>query len=424
MPAFQKRRTGLPFVCLALLGGGSILLLGACGDDSAAPGGCTTTLSAGADDQTRVQQALIEARSGAVVCLSPGTYRFDTELTLNVPGVTLRGTGTPGDTILDFAGQSVGGNGITVTGDHFTIENLSLRNSPGDGVVVSGTTGATFRDLKVSWDAGSVVDNGAYAIYPVNVDDVLIEGCEVQGASDSGIYVGQSRNIIVRDNYVHANVAGIEIENSTGADVYMNHATDNAAGILVFNLPNLPVKDGHQARLFDNVVETNNRQNFALAGNIVASVPTGTGILVLAADDTEIFGNDIHGNDGTGILIVSWVALRMFAPPGGAEDPAYDFYPEATYIHDNSFDANGGHPRDLLMLFNVSPLEDILWDGIVDEAKNNSDGSLDLCMRRNIDARFRDFNLTAGLDSPRFDLAPHDCMHPALPEISIPAGGR
>ena len=71
----------------------------------------------------------------------------------------------------------------------------------------------------------------------------------MKGASDAGIYVGQSRNIVVRRNQVEFNVAGIEIENSTDADVYDNMATNNTGGILVFNLPGPPVQDGRRTRV-------------------------------------------------------------------------------------------------------------------------------------------------------------------------------
>ena len=84
-----------------------------------------------------------------------------------------------------------------------------------------------------------------------NTADVLVEGCVVSGAKDAGIYVGQSRDIIVRNNEVFHNVAGIEIENSTGADVYGNTAAGNTGGILVFNMPNLPVP-GSKTRVFKN----------------------------------------------------------------------------------------------------------------------------------------------------------------------------
>src|SRR3546814_6278131 len=39
----------------------------------------------------------------------------------------------------------------------------------------------------------------------------------------------------------------------------------------------LPQQGGHNVRIFDNVVNDNSTPNFAPKGNIVASVPTGTG---------------------------------------------------------------------------------------------------------------------------------------------------
>ena len=105
--------------------------------------------------------------------------------------------------------------------------------------------------------------------YPVESKNVLIDGCIVIGASDAGIYVGQSQNIIVRNSRAEFNVAGIEIENSYFADVYNNIATNNTGGILVFDLPGLPQQGGHHVRVFKNRSVGNNTDNFAPEGNIV-----------------------------------------------------------------------------------------------------------------------------------------------------------
>src|SRR3546814_3689445 len=86
--------------------------------------------------------------------------------------------------------------------------------------------------------------------------------------------------------------SGIEIENSYDADVHDNVATKNTGGILVFDLPSLPMQGGHNVRVFENVVNDNSTPNFAPKGNIVASVPTGTGVLVMANRNVEIFDKD------------------------------------------------------------------------------------------------------------------------------------
>jgi parallel beta-helix repeat protein len=97
----------------------------------------------------------------------------------------------------------------------------------------------------------------------------------VVGAADAGVYVGQSRNVIVRNNIARKNVAGIEIENCIDADVYGNEAFDNTAGILVFALPNLDEKVSTRTNVHDNTIHDNNRDNFAEPGTVVATVPPG-----------------------------------------------------------------------------------------------------------------------------------------------------
>ena len=80
----------------------------------------------------------------------------------------------------------------------------------------------------------------------------MIDECVAIGASDAGVYVGQSEQIIVRNTRAEFNVAGIEIENSYDADVYNNIATNNTGGILIFDLPNLPKQGGKNVRVFQN----------------------------------------------------------------------------------------------------------------------------------------------------------------------------
>lgn len=72
----------------------------------------------------------------------------------------------------------------------------------------------------------------------------MIEGCTAVGTSDAGIYVGQSENIVVRNNMAYRDVTGIKIENSERGDVFQNKTCQNAGGILVLDLPNLIKKDG------------------------------------------------------------------------------------------------------------------------------------------------------------------------------------
>jgi len=382
--------------------------------------GCTTVIGPTSDDTTSVQTALIEANSGSTVCLCPGDYSFNNRLSLDVADVTLKGLGAVNtDVTLDFAGQMAGDDGITVTSDGFTIENLAVKNTPGNGVVASGVEGVTFRGLKVYWDAGSTTANGAYAVYPVKSSKVLIEDCEIVGAADAGLYVGQSNQIIVRNNLVHGNVAGIEIENSSNSEVYGNTSYDNSAGILVFNLPNLEKKDGETCNVHDNEIYENDRDNFAAKGTIVANVPPGIGMLILAADDTEIHDNDIHDNRSVSIVSVSYDTLCDLTAGGDAcknADPATDKYPEGLYIYGNTFTANGLDPAAPFNVLGITPVEDFVWDG--DE---KTAGDAKICLSTTPPS-FRNFMGVANIGMPAnqsTDSTPYLCDGTKQSPISL-----
>ena len=182
------------------------------------------------------QLELIEAEPGSVIEVPAGTHNFSRSLSLNVSGVTIRGAGMD-QSILSFSNQMQGAEGLLVTANDFVIEDLAIENTIGDALKINESTNVTIRRVRTEWTNGPDSENGAYGIYPVQSRNILIEGSVAIGAADAGIYVGQSSQIIVRDSRAEYNVAGIEIENSTFADVYENVATNNTGGILVFDLP-------------------------------------------------------------------------------------------------------------------------------------------------------------------------------------------
>ena len=224
-------------------------VLAACGQ-----GGQTGRDLSGADTdfQSVLLEQLIDAEPGDVITIPAGVYEFDRSLMLTVDGVTIRGAGMD-ETVLNFQNQVAGAEGLLVTANDFTLENLAIEDTIGDAVKVNGGRNIVIRGVRVEWTGGYATENGAYGLYPVQTENVLIEDSVAIGASDAGIYVGQSRNITVRNNRAEYNVAGIEVENSVGADVYGNTATNNTGGILVFNMPNLPQR-GHLTRVYDNDV--------------------------------------------------------------------------------------------------------------------------------------------------------------------------
>ncbi len=288
------------------------------------------TVEPGGNAQERLQEALILVPEGGTVRLAPGRYELRSGLSLDVPGVTVEGAGMD-RTVLSFARQEVGGEGLLVTSDRVTLKDFAVEDTRGDAVKAKGVRNIRFIRVRTEWTGGPKPTNGSYGLYPVESENVLIDGCVAIGASDAGIYVGQSRHIVVRNSRAERNVAGIEIENSFFADVHGNLAIHNTGGILVFDLPNLPQQGGHDIRVFDNRIVDNDQPNFAPRGNVVANVPKGTGLMIMANRRVEVFGNVLRGNGTADVLVISY--------PFDHDDDRYRPHPETVFIHDNDFAA-------------------------------------------------------------------------------------
>jgi len=310
----------------------------------------------------KLQEALILAAPGDVVELGAGRFTLTDGLSLDVDGVTVRGAGMD-KTVLDFTGQQGAGEGLLVTSDNVTLRGFAIENPKGDGIKSKGADMIIYDGLRVEWTGGPKTTNGAYGIYPVESTGVLVTNSIVKGASDAGIYVGQSRDITVRGNFVEFNVAGIEIENSRNALVINNLATRNTGGLLVFDLPGLPVMNGGNVILRENVVADNDTPNFAPPGNIVASVRRGTGVLVMANDGVLIEGNVLENNPTAHVMVVAYTQPY--------DDVRYNPYARNVIVGRNAFGRGGDDPqldgKEALLAAFGGALPPVLWDGIVED---------------------------------------------------------
>ena len=377
--------------------------------------------------QKKLQEQLLDAQPGSVIEIPAGKYSFTSGLQLRADGVTIRGAGMD-KTVLSFKPQITGPEGLLVYGNHFTIEGLTIEDSKGDGLKINDGDHITIRKVKVQWTGGSKVSNGAYGIYPVKTKNVLIEDCVAIAASDAGIYVGQSQDVVVRRSRAEANVAGIEIENTVNADVYDNVATNNTGGILVFNMPNLS-QPGHSTRVFRNKVENNNLGNFAAKGTAVASVPAGSGVVINSNSKVEIFDNDIVDNRTANVIISSYHSTGYFTEKGVAKD--YDPYPKAIYVYGNRFKGGGDSPDGMdlkalkIALYGLGGrLPDVLWDGYVDSAlmKNGAmPADARICVQDGAEVLNADG--PNKYKNPKADSAPHRCQLAKLPAVTIPQLG-
>ena len=427
----------------------AVVLLGtACGSSSSSSN--TVDL-----DPTMSESAISSAFSGAAenstINMKAGTYHLTNSLNLSTKNnITVQGAGMT-TTILSFANQAGGADGVVQSVPSgstikVTFKDFSIQDTAGDGIKVTGGNGVHFVSVGVSWP--NRAQHGGYGIYPVQSKNIVVETCNVDGASDTGIYVGQSDTIVVKNNVLTHNVAGIEIENSFNADVTGNDSNNNTAGFLVFDLPNLPQAGGHNIRVFSNQFTNNNTPNFGDPSGTVALVPAGTGGAVMANTKVEVFGNTFTGNAAAGFAVISCFVAFDQTTCTHSTSTSYAPFPSQVYAHDNTFNNNGtdplahntnmNHPSfqlAALLASGFSPgqgqpgwldnhVSDVLYDGILNPfgappnpgqicAQNNGSGHFANMHLSDFDAQAP--NLYSILT---FDEAAFNCTLPALPAVN------
>ncbi|HQU37633.1 MAG TPA: parallel beta-helix domain-containing protein [Anaerolineales bacterium] len=293
-----------------------------------------------------IQQAVDRSGPGDTIEVPYGIYHES--VVLDWSDVKL--VGIPNDQgewpVID--GEGTRSDGVIASGNNFEMYNFAVKNYTSNGVLVEGATGVYLHDLYIE-------NTGVYGVYPVRCTDVLIERIEATLMNDAAVYAGKSENVVIRDTLTYGNVIGVELENTVNGEVYNNVARDNTVGIFIDLLPQLPSKVSLYTKVYDNVVENNNGENFGKPGTAVALAPSGTGILILAADEVEVYNNTIRGNKSGGLavfnLTIGFDVNEIDVGPN----------PEHVYAHDNIYE-NNGYDADPFVKQILGRGFDIIWD--------------------------------------------------------------
>ncbi len=186
-------------------------------------------------------------------------------------------------------------------------------------------------------------------------------------------------------------------------------------------------------RVHDNRIHDNNLANFAPRGNIVGSVPAGTGSFVMANHDVAIYGNTFANNGTAQLAVVSYFTASI-----PIKDSNYYPYPARVSIHDNTF-SGGGAAADtntelgLLLLtgqtdFPDHRVPDVLYDGVTDpKITSPTETPMQICIQQpgsHIANLHLDQLNEGGSNLSRImtvDPAGFDCALPPVAGITLPA---
>ena len=388
------------------------------------------------DLEEEMVEQFILAKDSSVIELPEGHFLFSQSLSLdNKTHLTIKGQGID-KTVLSFKGQTSGAEGIKITNSqNITLEDFAIEDAVGDNLKISESDSIVMRRIRSAWTGEVSVQNGAYALYPVLSTNVIIEECEAIGSSDAGIYVGQSNNVIIRNNKAFYNVAGIESENSTNVEIYGNEAYENTSGLLIFNLPELTLYGGN-VNAYNNNIHDNNLTNFAVKGSIVSAVPKGAGVVIMATKDIQFHNNIVANHKTTNLSIVSYeifaaeedeqreATVNDQAQARGLraiesdykDDKAYNPYPGRIDVRDNRFSNKHFFPTFsndfgiLWLVKNSGNIPDIAYDGIFAPGGSLQDEEYKICIQNNGEASFVYLDAAHDFEGFTNDQSPFDCL--------------
>jgi len=300
-----------------------------------------------------IQAAIDRAAPGTRVYVLAGVYRETADPTnglhITKSGIRLIGQTGPGKrVVLENAGNQR--NGIVVVPDDRTecmachtdlsqpfpvkegvAMGLEMREPMTHGIEIRGITIRGFRNnglFTENVDGFQIVDvesvdNADYGIFPTLSKNGIVTHSRATGSHDSGIWVETSENVLVSYNLVEGNVNGFEVSNSDDILLAHNVARHNTVGMAILLLPDIFDDRAGAKRIDmrDNHIHDNNEPNTARPGSILAEVPSGTGILHLGVDDSEIARNRIENNGFSGIAIADYCIAVSLSPFTCAVDP-------------------------------------------------------------------------------------------------------
>ena len=153
-------------------------------------------------------------------------------------------------------------------------------------------------------------------------------------------------------------------------------------------------------------------------------MPRGTGIIIQANSDVEVFDNDIYGNGTVNLSIVTYGYET--------QDENYNPHPKSIQVHGNRFgdggfdpDVETGELAAILFALSEGNMPDIFWDGILPTSQVifGQPDNEKLVMTNNGDATFLTLNpikyLLPFFDPVERDITKYDGEIRHLPPVVL-----
>jgi len=278
-------------------------------DDDAAPADQVTEWTGVTrrvpEDHPTIQNAVDAADPGDLVLIAPapeapehlaadGAYVYREQIDISTPYLTIRGTDR-GAVIID--GEHERPIGInTVAADGVAVENLTVRNTTGNGIYWTGVTGYRGSYL-------TAYNNEIYGIYAFDSTDGLFEHSYASGSKDAGFYIGQCDPCDGVITEVVAEHNGMGYSGTNASEVYILDSIwrQNVSGIVPNTLDSQRLPPFGRVTIAGNLIHDNDsREAPALSLQWSAF---GNGVLLTGGMDTLVTRNRILDHERSGVTV-------------------------------------------------------------------------------------------------------------------------
>ncbi len=256
-------------------------------------------------DHPTIQNAVDAADPGDLVLIAPapetpehlaedGRAVYREQVDVSTPYLTLRGTDRNAVIIDGEHERPIGIN--TVGADGVAVENLTVRNTTGNGIYWTDVTGYRGSYL-------TAYNNAIYGIYAFDSTDGLFEHSYASGSKDAGFYIGQCDPCegVITDVVAEHN--GMGYSGTNASDVYLLDSVwrHNVSGIVPNTLDSQRLTPFGRVTIAGNLIHDNDSREAPALGLQWSAF--GNGVLLTGGMDTLVTRNRILDHERSGVTV-------------------------------------------------------------------------------------------------------------------------